>query len=711
MLRTKSLILFLFFFFSTVVVGQELYPSLTKQLKGVSEAQVFSKIEQIFKNQVKRNPSEENLLKLWKYEICDSLGNTEITDTLRSELLLVADKINHPKVADIYLSSGSILYEENQFEKGISMMHKALDVATRFQDYQSMSVILKEIGVGHRKLSDLKNAEKYLRKSLFYAMKIKDDLQIGNVYMALGNALREKNDDKKAMDCFQKSLAIGIEFNNARLLAGNYNNIGLMFNELKEYPKALDYFDKALNINLESGNKLWESFNYLNIANTYDDMKEDRKAIQFYLKSNKIKIELGDSISLVAGYGNIRKSYYKIKDYKNAYDYLDKYVRLNDTLKIREQSNLLKDLEEKYESDKKQGQIEHLKMSGELQQVKNDSLSMQAQKNRNISILSVIVAICLLVGVGILWNTNKRRRSINDLLSTKNQEVEETNQSLNQALTRLSEKNKEVIDSINYATYIQQAALPNISQLSSDLLQFELFFVPKDIVSGDFYFSYQLYKKSIFGVADCTGHGVPGAMVSLVGMNSLDKVVREEKHKSSASMVDSVNKHVIRSLQRGNESINDGMDISFCYLDHKDNVLHFTGANHTAFVIRKTNEIEDDIWTDSVTIRTSNETYSLIQLDGVRRPIGKSFSEQPFYEVRFNVKSNDRIVLFSDGYADQTGGEFNKKLKKGVMLSMLLDSSEMEVKDQLIFMKNGFDTWKGNEEQIDDVCLLIVNVF
>lgn len=706
----KRLLPILFILFTISVTGQELYPVLTKKLGGVSDSTAITKIERIYRQELAIHPKNVLLLKLWKYSLYDSLGFTVLVDSICTDLLPDASNIPHKKSASIYVYMGNKEFNANQYEKGISLFHKGLLIAKKYKDVANISMILKEIGVAYRKLDDLKNAEKYLREALFYAYKSKDDLQIGNVYLALGNALREKKDLKNSTICFEKSLAIGKRINNARLLAGNYNNLGLIEDSKKQYANALTYYKKAVQINAESGNKLWESFNYLNIGNTYDNMKNPHMALKYYQQSTDLKLELGDSLMLLSSYLNLGDAYYDIKEYKNAYDNLILYVKLKERLNIKEQTDLLNDLEAKYESDKKQAQIEQLKMGAELQQVKNDSLKMQNEKNRNISILSILVAISLSVGLGILWKTNKRRKQINGLLNVKNNEIELTNHSLQDALSKLSIKNKEVIDSINYATYIQQATLPNISQLSSDLLRLELFFAPKDIVSGDFYFSYQMYQKSIFGVADCTGHGVPGAMVSLIGMNSLDKVVRDENHDTSASMIESLNKHVKESLQRGGESINDGMDISFCYLNHEDNILHFTGANHAAYIIRKTDSVDYTTEDENISMRVVENDFSIIQLSGIRRPIGKSISEDPFFEVKFKVNTNDRIVLLSDGFADQIGGDFKKKLKKGELLSLLLKSTNKPVKDQIIFMKEQFETWKGDMEQVDDVCLLVVEV-
>ncbi len=709
-MKVKHLLVCITVFLATSLFGQELYPNLTKKLSSFKDSTVLLKIDKIYNYEVKKDPKQILLLKLWEFSLYDSLKYASLKDSLLIELLPKANKIFHPKVDEIYFSAANQQIDLNEYEKGISYLYKGLKVARKYKIKKRECVFLKSIGVAYLKLDDNKTAERYLREALFCAENLKNDLLIANSSISLGNALKDQGDLVNAEKYYQKSLEIALRINEERLIAGNYNNLGNVMRRKKNDKEALKYFFKALEMNIKSGNKSWESFNYHNIANTYDDLKKYDLSIKFLFLSSKLKIELNDSLSLISDYVNFSEVFAKKSEYKNAYEFLNKYVKLNEVLNLKEQSNLLKDLEAKYESEKKLTEINQLKMGSELQKVKNFSLKLQAHKNRNILILSIIALISLIIGIGILFKTNKRRKQTNELLFLKNNEIEKSNSSLQLALNDLSIKNKEVIDSINYATYIQQAALPNISQIISDQLQFELFFVPKDIVSGDFYFSYQLYKKSIFGVADCTGHGVPGAMVSLIGMNSLDKVVREEKHELSSSMVDSVNIHVQNSLSRGGDLSNDGMDISFCYLNHEDNVLHFTGANHNAYILRKNQNINLDPDNNRITVRLENDSFSLIQLTGVRRPIGKTISEVPFDEVNFQLVKEDRIVLFSDGYADQIGELNNKKLKKRAMLTMLLDSSNLSVKDQLLFMKNGFESWKGEAEQVDDVCLLIVGL-
>lgn len=706
----KLAISLLLFFAAFYAGAQSIYPELTAKIGALESPSLEKRIESIYSNKLKSSPKDEFDLKLWKLFVYDSLDIEGKADTLAMELAKIINKPHYPVASLIYTRLGQIEIDKNEFEKGISLFHSGLKIARSFKDSKSVGSFQRFIGTAYLKLDQHETAEKYLRESFETYKSINDSLGMANATISLGNSLKEQERYEVAIVYYKLSLDLANKLNNKRLIAGNYNNLGNVERRLKNQKKALDYFFKALDLNLKSDNKLWQSFNYHNIAMTYEDLKQYKQAIDFYTKSNDIKVELGDSLSLITGYQGISGAYEKIHDYRNAYNFLKLHIKLKDTLNLVEQANLLKDLEAKYESEKQAAEISHLKTAKELQEVKNESLEVTAQKNRNFLLLAILAGLIALTGVGILWRSNNSRRKANLMLNSKNEQIENANSALQGALKELSEKNREIIDSINYATYIQRASLPNISQHTSDLLQFELFFAPKDIVSGDFYFSYQLYNRSVFGVADCTGHGVPGAMVSLVGMNSIEKVIREEKHTHTGQMVESLNNHVIESLDRGSESLNDGMDISFCNLDHENNMLHFTGANHTAYIIRNNVHMDENILDNSIQKRGRTNDLTLLSMNGTRRPIGKSHSVESFAQISTKVYKGDRIVLFSDGYADQVGGELDKKLKKAALLEFILRSGELSVSDQAEFMKRQFDKWKGNHEQVDDVCMLFVEV-
>lgn len=688
--------------------GQYLYPELKSSFKGISEEQVEQKANTIYNQEIKKGARDKQLLALWKFDVIDSIGSRSTADSLA--LILVKQPINKEYFASarVYYRVANRQADDNQFEKAIQNYHEGLKVSEKIKDRPLEALFRRQIGSTYLKLDQNSTAEDYLRRAFSLYEQERDTSGMAGTAMSLGNALKEQSKYKEAEETYKLSLELAQKINNKRLQAGNYNNIGNVKRRTGNKEEALEYFFKAMEMNIQSNNQLWLSFNYNNIGNVYNDLKDHNKAIEYFKKSNAIKMQMGDSLALMASFQGMSEAYAALHDYRNAYGYLKRFTVIKDTLGLVEQAELLRDLEAKYEAEKSELEIERLKTSEQLQEEINNNLQLEADKNWKLALMAILGGIILMIGVVALLRSNKLKRKTNDLLQNKNQEIEESNDALKNALSELSKKNMEIIDSINYATYIQRASLPDITQQSSKELNFELFFSPKDIVSGDFYFSHHLFNRSVFGVADCTGHGVPGAMVSLVAMNLLDKVIREEKHQNASEMVESLNDHVNQSLYRGNESINDGMDISFCFLEHNTRTLHFTGANQDAYILRSKNKFDRSSLNDQVTLKKENDDVVLVHLAGARRPVGKTYSNATFMNVTFTLEKGDRIILFSDGYADQMGGMNGKKLKKSVLMDLILKYHKVSSKEQVQYLRDYFERWKGTQEQIDDVCLLIV---
>lgn len=695
----------------TIVRAQDVLPELSKQFAGRPVKELPGAIERVYAKSLNQYKGKEFRLDLWRFFWHDSIRNTEMADSLATAFDAGKLKGDFGVEHRIFFRLGQLQLDVNQFEKAIGFFHRGIKVCEKHSNPKMVAAFKREIGKAYLKLSQHETAIQYL-KSAYDLYRAQDDsMGVANAAISLGNGYKETGDLEQGRKYYTISLEIAKKYNDQRLIAGNYNNLGNTERREKNYVKALEYFKLALDMNQQSGNKLWESFNYHNIGNTYRDLERYDQSIEYFKKSNALKVELQDSLSLITGYFGLSEVYALVHDYENAYECLLKYNQLKDTLGLTEQASMLKDLEAKYKSENQQLEIERLKAVEALQNEINYNLEMESNKNYKLMLLAILAGLILLGGVTVLWRSNRIKLQTNTLLNSKNAEIEVSNHALKDAMDELSAKNKEIIDSINYATYIQRASLPNISKHSSDALRFELFYAPKDIVSGDFYFSYELFNRSIFGVADCTGHGVPGAMVSLVGMNSLDKIIREQKDSSARAMVSKLNVEVIESLQRGSEHINDGMDISFCIVDHENKRLNFAGANHNAYIVRELGAYSHDtLEEDEVILKAKSDEYALIEVKGARRPIGNTYSENPFTEVYFPLISGDRIVLFSDGYPDQIGGEQDKKMKKTVFHDVLLESSREQKGEQIQILKNHFETWKGAHEQIDDVCLLVVEI-
>lgn len=255
--------------------------------------------------------------------------------------------------------------------------------------------------------------------------------------------------------------------------------------------------------------------------------------------------------------------------------------------------------------------------------------------------------------------------------------------------TLLEHQNKEVTDSINYAERIQKAILPSFRLIESYLPKSFVVYLPKDIVSGDFYWVEKKGNKVFFAVADCTGHGVPGAMMSVIGQNALNRVINEFGITKPAEILDKLSTLVEEGFSKSGSDVRDGMDIALCSLDPTTNKLEYAGANNPVYVY------------------TTNE---LKEIKGTKQPIGRFESKVAFVNHEINLKSGDAVYLFSDGIADQFGGPDGKKYKYKRVKDLLLENNTKTHSEQKNNIITEFVKWKGRNEQIDDVCLIGIKI-
>lgn len=248
---------------------------------------------------------------------------------------------------------------------------------------------------------------------------------------------------------------------------------------------------------------------------------------------------------------------------------------------------------------------------------------------------------------------------------------------------KLSLNYREIQESIHYAKHIQHAILPRTVKLEEELKEHFIIYKPKDIVAGDFYYLEILNGVRYVAVADCTGHGVPGAMVSVICNQALNRSIREFNLKTTGEILNKARELVISELNQSDQEMLDGMDISFCAIT--GNQLQFTGANRPLWIFRG---------------------GKLISIDGDKQPVGKYYFDEPFQTNSFELKKDDFLILASDGFQDQFGGEKGKKLKSKYFLEKLLSISHLHAEDQkkelLAFLQN----WMNGYDQIDDICVL-----
>lgn len=296
------------------------------------------------------------------------------------------------------------------------------------------------------------------------------------------------------------------------------------------------------------------------------------------------------------------------------------------------------------------------------------------------------------VGHHIIPELTKRMReqSKQIIVQLKNKEAE-LQELVNQRTMQLQLKNKEIVDSIHYAKHVQEAIMPSVHLIEKHFKDSFVLYLPKDIVSGDFYWMTHTENKILIAAADCTGHGVSGALMSMLGVSLLDQIVNGKKITTPSEILNQLHIAIVESLHQQNTQINNGMDICLCCFDLENNVLQFSGANRPL-------------------IQIANGELIMIAADKV--PIGGTQIDRPATYTNHVITLNvgNQFYLTTDGYADQFGGEAGKKLMTKKLKEMIVDMRELSMTEQKKYLENYFNLWKNKFEQVDDVLVIGVRV-
>ena len=355
-----------------------------------------------------------------------------------------------------------------------------------------------------------------------------------------------------------------------------------------------------------------------------------------------------------------------------------------------------KKLAAQFQAEKREDRIRQLAIQDKYNQDKIDNQKDQLSYQNTIAwILSIGIVLVFIIAI-LLWRTTVNRKRINAELVEKNAQIDR--------------QHREIIDSINYASRIQNSILPGNEHRKQLLPDHAILFKPKDIISGDFYVCDSSGDQVFFGTVDCTGHGVPGAMVSLVASSHINKAIHEYELKKPGDILTRLNDEIPNALNGSDESINDGMDMAMCVLDLGAMRMDFAGAYQNCWLLSSKESLDKrDTFNLNAVLHEGNG-FSLLELKGERRGIGRSTIQKPFVTQSLELGKGDVILLASDGYQDQFGGPRNKKFKVKELRNLVLSQAGSSP----VQIVNSLDTtlrdWMEKTDQIDDVCVFVVRV-
>ena len=647
------------------------------------------------------------LVRLTKYNYHDSvIYNTLIlklhfADSIKDRQMrnyTVLDLINYPEQMtkqqyyDYLYAAGSFQNAKGNQDVGTELHLKAVQIAEEIGNDTLLTIIHKRIGITFSTISNFDLAKKYLFKSLEISEQLKYDKGIASVCMTIGNVYKNSDQYDSALVYYKKSIKHAKIANYQRGIAGNYNNLGNLYLKQKKYDKAIDHFLDAIPLNEEMKNYAWLGINYSNLGGVYSELGEYEEALHYINKGIKYRGETGDSSGL--GDDFIKRSgiYAARKRYKQAYIDLKTGKSITNKFVNREKLALASDIEANFNNEKKEAVIKQLKAEQEAQALiidsQNNELLLEAEikKEHDSIIWGFGIVLVGLIGVVFAFlRNNQQRKKYTKELSSKNNQIETANTSLNKAKKVLTVKNDEIMDSITYAKRIQAAILPSEKHLHQSLKEAFVLYLPKDIVAGDFYWTEKVKDTVLFAVADCTGHGVPGAMVSVICNNALNDTIKLKSITDPGEILDSTTDLVLSQFEKAEEDVMDGMDIGLCSFNRKTRALKYAGANIPLWLVRN-NEV--------------------IEIKATRQPVGNYSLRTKFITHDVEIIEGDMVYLSSDGFADQFGGSRNKKFMKRNFKNLLAEISQKPLDEQNNLILAAFSNWKSSNEQIDDICIM-----
>jgi serine phosphatase RsbU (regulator of sigma subunit) len=684
-------------------------------------------------------------------ELSDQLYATDPEEAIRFGRLAknLAEKNNYKKgLAFAYKNIGLGHYMLGDFKEALENWDPSLALYQELGDDNMVANLLSNRGSVFYTTGNSVQAVEYYIRALKIAEEVNDSLRIGTLFLNIGLVYLEQSTTlNQARDYCIRAVSLGESLGNARLAGVGYLNLGQIYMGMESYDSALYYYDRALEV-ISSGANISTIYNdigsiyakqnefptalqyqldaldlarnenaqyqetsaLLGLASTYEQQGNLNQAIEYYQQARDLAEATGLDPELSMAYKGMADTYAALSDFRNAYRYINLHIELDNATLQKENEKKTNTLMFSYQLDKKQDEIALLEQDKEIEQLKS--------KRQRAMLFSIGgVGLLLLVLAGGLYNRMNFIRRTNQQIQAQKEEIESQRDEIQAARDKIQEQHdmvfsqKEMItDSISYAERIQSALLPSRSLLDEMMGDYFVILKPKDIVSGDFYWVKEVQDHLVIVGADCTGHGVPGAFMSMLGMTLLNGLINDRCFDAPSAILESL-RHKIKVMldQDGaSDEQKDGMDVALAILNKKSREVHFAGANNPLYIVRNK---EQGTGKDLEAFASKdNEKFQLFEIKGDKQPVGTHWEETPFTTHSINLQEKDSIYLFSDGFIDQFGGEKRKKFMSGNFKKLLLSVQEESMHKQAQILEETFESWRGDVEQIDDVSVIGVRI-
>lgn len=574
-----------------------------------------------------------------------------------------------------YNNTGEVFRYQGNYKSALENYLKGLEISKEKKDDRAMSILTNNVGIIYYEQGNFEVALENFEKALEYGEKIDFDEGAVETYSYMGLTYKKKGEYEKAMEYFNQALNLSTEIGDLVGKAFALNSMGNLMIEQGNLERSKEFFSQALDLENTIKDKNGRVLSLNGLAEVALQQGNYFKAINLLTSSLSLAKEIGVKPQIAEIYLLLSKTYERQNRFATSLGYYKDYAQLNDSLRNSKVTQQIEVMQQKFSAEQREKEMQLLRKERELQSA--DIEKQQAIiKEQSFKQTVTAVALVLFVIAAILgWYGYNERKKAFDTLAIQKKEIEA--------------KNKDITDSIQYSKRIQRALLTSDEYLSKIVPEHFIYYQPKDIVSGDFYWGYQNSRgRTILAAVDCTGHGVPGALMSMIGMSLLNEIVMEHKLEHSNEILDELSIGVIEALkQRSAEEGADGMDISLISWHQEKGEVEFSGAHNPLIIVKRDG--------------------TLIEHKGDKQPIGYFIGEaKPFTKAVYAVEPGDMIYLFSDGYQDQFGEESNKKFKYANFKTFLQEISPLSLAAQKDRLHSNFKAWKGNLDQLDDICII-----
>jgi tetratricopeptide (TPR) repeat protein len=667
-------------------------------------------------------------------KIAEETGaRTEIAAAYQRIGQMYAAEGNEDKSLD-YTNKALAMYQELNDVKNMSMQHldlagiydrkkkyelvekhfaEAIRLSASINDIHFLGILYEQQGNFYIDRKNYEKALEYHKLSLEMSRKLKDNKGVADSYSDVGNIYLAENKKKEALENNLLALNLYLQCADPATIAQSNMIVGQIYMDLDQPVKALEHHLSALQIAEqlpESGLLITDI--YFSLSNVFVHTKEYNKADVYLKKAASAARKIGNERLLGNAYRKLAELASQTQDYKTAYEFQKLCTTLSDSVYDSKEAEFqeVQQLQEGFEEEKKESERQL-----HLAQIAQKELALKQEATFRIALIAGLVLI--LVFAVFMYNRFRLTRKQKETITQQKELVEQKRQETELQKHVIEEKQKEIIESISYAKRLQEAILPPQDFVNKHVPGNFILYKPKDIVAGDFYWAESVGDLFFIAAADSTGHGVPGAMVSVVCSNALNRAVKEFRETETGRILDKTRELVLETFEKSESEVKDGMDISLLCIDKKNKRAYWSGANNPLWYVIPGAGGENA------------PVAEIVEVKADKQPIGKTDHPKPFTTHAIACDQNITFYLFTDGYADQFGmsetawaaasiagspdpinrvssAAKGKKFKHKPFKELLLSVHALSLQQQSMAIDSAFENWKGELEQVDDVCII-----